>query len=253
MQYLENELKDLMENLSKPLTISQIKSLVKQLLEGLNFLHSRFIIHRDLKTSNLLYGNDGYLRICDFGLARPFASRGRPYTQEVVTLWYRAPELILGQEKYTEAIDIWSVGCIFAEIILGEALFKGKSELEQLDLIFKSLGVPSDHIWPEFSSLMAGKGLSKTYTRPTNNKLAECFSKINTGPQGTVLNHNGFDLMSKMLDYNPRLRLTAKEALNHSWFKEAPLPCQPSDMPKFESLNTMSREERKAEERNNKV
>ena len=249
MEYMENELKDLLENLEERLTIGQIKCLIRQLLEAVDFLHSRFIIHRDLKTSNLLIGNDGHLKVCDFGFARTFATEERPYSPNVVTLWYRAPELLLTSGTYTEAVDIWSVGCIFAEIVLGEPLLKGKTEMDQIELIFKCLGIPSEQSWPGFLDILAKKQVPKSFLSPTPSKLAERFSKVNS--EGSVFfNHQGFDLLSKMLLYNPRTRINAKEALNHSWFREEPLPCAPADMPKFKVLNTVPRDQRENKKKN---
>lgn len=111
-------------------------------------MHSRWIFHRDLKTSNLLYGNDGVLKICDFGLARKFAYPLRPYTNLVVTLWYRAPELLLGTDVYSPAIDMWSVGCIMGELILREPLLMGKGEIDQIDKIFRVFGNPNNENSP---------------------------------------------------------------------------------------------------------
>lgn len=130
MEYMDHELKSILEDRRMEFSHGQIKCLMKQILEGLHFTHKRWIIHRDLKTSNLLYGNDGILKICDFGLARKFGSPLRPYTNLVVTLWYRAPELLLGTEIYSPAIDMWSIGCIFAELILKDPLMMGKGELD---------------------------------------------------------------------------------------------------------------------------
>ena len=241
MEYLENELKHLMENMKTPFTVPQIKCLMKQLLEAVEYLHGRYIIHRDLKTSNILFSGQGVLKVCDFGLARVFASKGRPYSQNVVTVWYRAPELLLGTGSYTESIDIWSIGCILAEIVLREPLFPGKSELEQLDLIFKCLGVPSEHTWPGFTEILRQKQLSQAYIKPSMSKLAEKFSTVNTEGRGTILNHQGFDLLSKMLCYDPKARISARESLLHSWFREEPQACKPEEMPKFLSLNTVER------------
>lgn len=121
---------------------------MKDLLLGIDLLHQKNIIHRDLKTSNLLYSNEGILKICDFGLARRVSANAM--TQEVVSLWYRAPELLLGPTLYSWEIDIWSIGCIFGELALGEALFQGKNEIEQLDAIFKVVGSPTNETWPNF-------------------------------------------------------------------------------------------------------
>jgi len=104
-------------------------------------------MHRDLKTSNLLYNNQGQLKICDFGLGRKYLGPNIAYTPTVVTLWYRAPEVLLGQDKYSFAIDMWSVGCIMVELINRDLLFKGQSEGEQIDLIFRLLGTPNDESW----------------------------------------------------------------------------------------------------------
>jgi cell division cycle 2-like protein len=111
------------------------------------------VFGRDLKTSNILYNNKGDLKICDLGLARQYGSPLRPYTHMVVTLWYRAPELLLGTRLYSTAIDAWSLGCIMAELLSKEPLLNGRTELEQLDKMFKLLGTPSEKIWPGFNKL----------------------------------------------------------------------------------------------------
>lgn len=110
-------------------------------------------MHRDLKPQNILLGQDDNLKIADFGLARAIQIPYKPLTNEVVTIWYRAPELLLGQDKYTNAIDIWSVGCIFFELCKLDPLFKGNEEIQMINLIFKDLGTPNEKTWPEFSQL----------------------------------------------------------------------------------------------------
>ena len=133
MEYIDHEIKDILEynTTRQQFTHANLKSLFYQLLNGVAFLHQNFIIHRDLKTSNLLYQNTGVLKICDFGLARSFSGfTDKIYTNLVVTLWYRAPELILGQVKYSKAVDIWCCGCIMAELILMDPLFMGKNEMD---------------------------------------------------------------------------------------------------------------------------
>ncbi|XP_013446531.2 cyclin-dependent kinase G-2 isoform X2 [Medicago truncatula] len=153
MEYMEHDLKGLMESMKQPFSQSEVKCLMIQLLEGVKYLHDNWVLHRDLKTSNLLLNNRGELKICDFGLARQYGSPLKPYTHLVVTLWYRAPELLLGAKQYSTAIDMWSLGCIMAELLSKEPLFNGKTEFDQLDKIFRILGTPNETIWPGFSKL----------------------------------------------------------------------------------------------------
>ncbi|CAJ1332077.1 unnamed protein product, partial [Effrenium voratum] len=142
MEYIEHELKLLVAQLA--FGVADVKCLLRQLLTGLQFLHKNWIMHRDLKTSNILLDRSGVLKICDFGLARHFGEPLRPYTQRVQSLWYRAPELLLGLRTYTNLIDIWSGGCVFAELLLGRPVFEGKAEVHQLGLIFGLTGRPSE-------------------------------------------------------------------------------------------------------------
>jgi cell division cycle 2-like protein len=126
---------------------------MQQLLRGVAHLHANWILHRDLKTSNLLISHRGILKIADFGLAREYGSPLKQYTQLVVTLWYRSPELLLGAKDYSTAIDMWSCGCIFAELMTQKALFPGKSEIEQIKKIFQLLGTPNEGVWEGYSQL----------------------------------------------------------------------------------------------------
>ncbi|XP_059633565.1 cyclin-dependent kinase G-2-like isoform X2 [Cornus florida] len=153
MEYMEHDLKGLMETMKQPYSQSEVKCLMLQLLEGVKYLHDNWVLHRDLKTSNLLLNNRGELKICDFGLARQYGIPLKPYTHLVVTLWYRAPELLLGGKQYSTAIDMWSLGCIMAELLSKEPLFNGKTEFDQLDKIFRTLGTPNETIWSGFSKL----------------------------------------------------------------------------------------------------
>jgi serine/threonine protein kinase len=136
------------------LDISQIKCVMKQLLEGVLYLHSNGVMHRDIKGANILYNNKGEIKLTDFGLAKNYDPRSTlNLTNRVVTLWYRAPELLLGSEKYTPAIDMWSVGCCFAELLTLKPLFDGLDENRMLDQIFKKCGIPSEPNWPGVSLL----------------------------------------------------------------------------------------------------
>lgn len=235
LEYMDYELKALISDKKYVFNLSHIKCLMQQLLLGTEYMHSKWIIHRDLKTSNLLMNNKGVLKIGDYGLARKFGSPLKPYTQLVVTLWYRAPELLLNTTKYDYKIDIWSIGCIFAEMIFREPIFQGVDELDQLNKIFKLMGTPTEEIWPGWSELPNSKKIN--FKKYNENKLKEKF--IGTE---IPLSDYGFDLLSKLLNYDPKKRIKAKDALEHPWFKEEPLPCNTKDMPIFPELNDKERE-----------
>ncbi|CAG5112041.1 Oidioi.mRNA.OKI2018_I69.chr2.g6299.t1.cds [Oikopleura dioica] len=160
MEYLEHDMKTLMETMKGNFTIGEVKTLMIQLLRGVNHLHDNWILHRDLKTSNLLLNHKAVLKIADFGLAREYGSPLGEFTEVVVTLWYRSPELLLGQKKYSTYIDLWSCGCIMGEFLQGKPLFPGKTEQEQCKLIFKELGTPDDNVWPGFSELPHAKKIN---------------------------------------------------------------------------------------------
>ncbi|CAM8947635.1 unnamed protein product [Rhodiola kirilowii] len=241
MEYMEHDLKGLMETMKQPYSQSEVKCLMLQLLEGVKYLHNNWVLHRDLKTSNLLLNNRGELKICDFGLSRQYGSPLKPYTQLVVTLWYRAPELLLGAKQYSTAIDMWSLGCIMAELLSKKPLFDGKTEFEQLDKIFRTLGTPSEAIWPGFSKL---PGVKANFVKHPYNLLRKKFPATSfTG--SPVLSDAGFDLLNKLLTYDPDKRITAEAALNHDWFREVPLPKSKDFMPTFPAQHVQDRRMRR--------
>ncbi|KAM0842841.1 hypothetical protein ACQ4PT_058097 [Festuca glaucescens] len=241
MEYMEHDLKAVMETMKQPYSHSEVKCLMLQLLEGVKYLHDNWVIHRDLKTSNILLNNYGELKICDFGLSRQYGSPLKPYTQLVVTLWYRAPELLLGTTEYTTAIDMWSMGCIMAELLTKKPLFDGKRDIDQLSKIFNMLGTPNEGIWPGYSKLPGAKA---KFPKQPYNKLREKFPAVSfTG--GLTLSEAGFDLLKRMLTYDPETRISADAALKHEWFREAPLPQSRDLMPTFPSLNEQDRRMRK--------
>ncbi|KAL1491294.1 hypothetical protein ABEB36_011912 [Hypothenemus hampei] len=223
MDYVEHDLKSLMETMrhkKQSFMPGEVKCLLKQLLQAVAHLHDNWIIHRDLKTSNLLLSHKGILKVGDFGLAREYGSPLKAYTPIVVTLWYRAPELLLCSKEYSTPIDIWSVGCIFAELLLMNTLFPGKSEVDQLNRIFKELGTPSERIWTGYSELPAVKKM-KFHEHPVSNLRA----KFNT------LSEIGLGLLLKFLTFDPSQRITAEEAMKHAYFSEPPLPIDPAMFP----------------------
>ncbi|OMO84005.1 hypothetical protein CCACVL1_11044 [Corchorus capsularis] len=231
MEYMEHDFKGLMDSMKRPFSTSDVKCLMLQLLEGVKYLHDNWVLHRDLKTSNLLLNNQGELKICDFGMARQYGSPLKPYTTKVVTQWYRAPELLLGAKKYSTAVDMWSVGCIMAELLAKEPLFRGTSEIDQIRKIFDTLGTPNEKIWAGFSELPGAKA---NYSKQQYNMLRKKFPAASfTGY--TVLSDAGFDLLNRLLTYDPAKRITADDAVNHEWFRELPLPKSKEFLPTFPS------------------
>ncbi|KAF8942100.1 hypothetical protein BGZ47_006822 [Haplosporangium gracile] len=224
MDFIEHDLKELMSGMRAPFLQSEVKTLMLQLLSATELLHENWILHRDLKTSNLLLNNKGEIKVADFGLARRYGEPQGVLTQPVVTLWYRSPELLLGAKQYTTAVDIWSIGCIFAEFVNNEPLVPGRSEAEQLEKIFKLLGMPNDKIWPGFSKLPLASHVPN-FVQPYNLLRSRL----------PYLTENGLDLMSKMLTYDPTRRITAEDALKHPYFSEAPPPKHPSMFPTWPS------------------
>ncbi|CAE7765345.1 CDKG-2 [Symbiodinium sp. CCMP2456] len=230
MEYVEHELKVL---LSKHIfAIAEMKCLLVQLLRGVGHLHQCWILHRDLKTSNILLDKNGVLKICDFGLARHFGQPLRPYTQRVQSLWYRAPEILLGQRIYSSAIDIWSVGCVFGELLLRRPLFEGKTELHQLGLIFGLAGLPSEESWPECQEL-------------PNWKLADSFKDLLPGwevlAEHGSLSALGLDLLQSLLQLCPDRRSSAEVAQQHAYFVEVPQPQETEMLPTFKESNSEGR------------
>ncbi|CAH1640580.1 unnamed protein product [Spodoptera littoralis] len=199
-----------------------VKSLMIQLLQGVQHLHDNDIIHRDLKTDNILLSQDGVLKVADFGLARGYESSLQQYTPGVGTLWYNAPELLLLSPEYSTPIDMWSVGCIFAELINLKALFRGKSELDQLKKIFMDLGTPSDAIWPGYSSLPTVRNTIFEDYPPGGLR-----KKINR----ELLSDSGLSLLEGLLTYCPTRRVTAAAALEHAFFKVQPVAIEPDCFP----------------------
>lgn len=222
MSYCEQDLASLLENMQTPFSEAQVKCIVLQLLRGLDYLHHNFILHRDLKVSNLLMTDKGCVKIADFGLARVYGIPQKPMTPRVVTLWYRAPELLLGSKTQTTAIDMWAVGCILAELLAHKPLLPGSSEIQQVDLIVQLLGTPNENIWPGFSRLPL-VGQYSLRKQPYNN-LKNKF---------TWLSEAGLRLLNLLFMYNPQRRATAEDSLESSYFKEKPLPCEPELMPTF--------------------
>ncbi|KAF9083918.1 Cyclin-dependent kinase 10 [Mortierella sp. AD031] len=219
MEYCEQDMAALMDNVKKPYTPAEVKCLMYQLLKGIEYCHDHFVIHRDLKLSNLLLNSQGILKIADFGLARSFGLPSRPMTPKVVTLWYRAPELLFGDLNYTTAVDMWSAGCIFGELLKHAPLLPGKVEKQQVDLIIELLGTPHEKIWQGFNKLPMS---SIKLPEQRFNNLKNKFPHITDAARS---------LLSGLLTYDPKKRLSVKQALAHPYFIESPPAKHPSLLP----------------------
>lgn len=211
-EYLDQDLKKFLDT-ERELTGQVIKSLLHQLLRGVSFCHDRRVLHRDLKPQNLLINKEFELKLADFGLARAFGIPVRSYTHEVVTLWYRAPDVLMGSRKYSTPVDLWSVGCIFGEMASGRPMFPGTSDHDQLIRIFKVLGTPTELSWPSMYELPEYKS---DFPKHDAVPLSEVCPKLDP---------IGLDLLGAMLQYEPSRRISAKAALQHPYFQEM----QPAD------------------------
>lgn len=207
-EYLDMDLKKLMDRKKILLTNELIKSYMFQLLQAIEYCHMNRILHRDLKPQNLLINCHGHIKLADFGLARTFNLPLRNYTHEVVTLWYRAPEILLGAKIYTAAVDIWSLGCIYAEMANNARPFlQGDSEIDQLYKIFRQFGTPDDTTWPGVRHLPDFKDTFPKWEGcmlPTRLQYPEC----------------GFKMFKAMMAYDPDKRITARDALKCDYFED---------------------------------
>ncbi|KAL0898418.1 hypothetical protein Bca101_082379 [Brassica carinata] len=221
-EYMEHDLSGLSSNPDIRFTESQIKCYMQQLLWGLEHCHMRGVIHRDIKASNILVNNKGVLKIGDFGLANVVTAKDKhQLTSRVVTLWYRAPELLMGSTSYGVSIDLWSVGCVFAEILMGKPILKGRTEIEQLHKIYKLCGSPLDSFWNKTRLPHA------TSFRPQHTYEATLRERCRELPTC------GVSLLETLLSMEPYKRGTASSALNSEYFLTRPYACDPSSLPKY--------------------
>lgn len=221
-EYLDMDLKKYLDSIRTPPAPELVKSYAYQIIAGLCYCHCHRIIHRDMKPQNLLLNKKGMIKLADFGLARAFTVPLRNYTHEVITLWYRPPEILLGSKFYSLPVDIWSTGAIIAEMITKRPLFPGDSEIDQLFSIFKILGTPTEETWPGVTEL------------PTYSSTFPKFRRRNLKDVLPGADPLAIDLIEKMLAYDPAQRISAKDALDHPWFDtlspDVKKACRPTEI-----------------------
>ncbi|KAF1317843.1 Cmgc/cdk/cdk7 protein kinase, partial [Globisporangium splendens] len=217
-EILPSNLDDVIKDKAVVLTQGDIKAYMKMLLQGIEYCHDHYVLHRDLKPENLLIGPDGQVKIGDFGLARIYGSPNPNMTSMVCTIWYRPPELLFGAREYSGAVDMWGVGCIFAELMLRMPYLTGMNELDQVGKIFHALGTPTEDVWPGMASLPN----YVEFTPSTAPPMSSIF---------TAASEDALDLLTKLLKFNPAERISATEALKHPYFSNAPAPTPIEKLP----------------------
>ena len=265
-EYCEHDmsalLRDFRANRDKPnnrmFSPGALKRLMLGLSEGLHFLHSRTIVHRDLKMANLLYTSRGIIKIADFGMARwmPQPIQLADLSPKVMTLWYRAPEMLLGADIYTRAVDIWSLGCIFAELWHGDPLLPGSTDAGQIDIMFKTFGAPSESSWPGLKTLPNFSTINFEPKRPqkpydlvhrlrgdTSNTVKQRGSYNGMAhanlPLVPLTSPSGIRLLKGLLQFHPARRTPAGLVSDNVFFRESPLPLSEELMPTFPSTHTI--------------
>jgi cyclin-dependent kinase 7 len=219
LEFYEADMEMMVHDRQVVFTPADIKSWMLMILRGLEYCHQRNIIHRDLKPNNLLIAADGNIKIADFGLARNFGFPIEPMTSQVVTRWYRAPELLFGARYYMGAVDVWAAGCVFAEMMLRTPFLVAETDMGQLKTMFQALGTPTEEDWPSMTSLPDYVTFPKSPKPP----LTSIFN---------AASEDALDLLGKMLTFDPAKRITAREALGHSYFMNLPRPTTPERLPK---------------------
>ncbi|XP_065214226.1 cyclin-dependent kinase 20 [Planococcus citri] len=223
-EFMPSGLWEILHDLQNPPSISVLKTYMRMLLQGVQYLHEHGIMHRDLKPANLLISGRGILKIADLGLSRMMwrgQDEGRPYTPQIATRWYRAPEVLYGSRFYDHSVDLWAIGCILAEMITKTPLFAGENDIEQLAIVVHSLGTPTLETWPAIEHL---PDYSKITFAPSSGKP---FQQLIPDVDDACF----LDLIKSFLKYDGNKRSSAKKALTHAYFFKRPLPLAERSLP----------------------
>lgn len=223
LEFLPTDLEVVIKDQNILFTPADIKAWMLMTLRGVYHVHRNFILHRDLKPNNLLISPDGLIKVADFGLARAVPGPREILTSNVVTRWYRAPELLFGAKHYTYAVDVWSIGVIFAELMLRIPYLPGQDDVNQMEVTFRALGTPTDKDWPEVSTF-SGYNKLQIYPPPSRDELRKRF---------IAATENALSLMENMLMMNPHTRWTTAQCLECEYFRELPEPSDPADIKLF--------------------
>ena len=218
-EYMDTDLENVIRDRSLVLSKGDIKAYMLGMLQALKHCHERWVVHRDIKPNNFLISRDGMIKLTDFGLSRIYGSPGRRYTNQVFARWYRPPELLFGSTCYGPGVDIWALGCVFAELLMRKPWFPAESDVEVLSLIFNTLGTPKGEDWGGLKHMPAFIKFQERDGIP----LKTQFAGVET---------EALDLLGKMVALDPRRRITAVDALAHPYFKVKPAPTEPAMLPK---------------------
>lgn len=227
-EYMEHDLNGILAHPQVQFSAAHLKSLARQLFAGLDYLHRKAVLHRDLKGSNILLNNQGRLKLADFGLARFYTKRRLgDYTNRVVTLWYRPPELLFGETQYGSEVDMWGAGCIFLELFVKKPVFQSETELGQVHAITDILGPVTKENWPEVDKLawyemVKPAAAVAVEAGPAKDYVAAAFGKY--------LDESALEVARGLLTYDPRKRWTAKQALASGYFGRSPKPELPAGL-----------------------
>lgn len=221
-ELMESDLEAVIKDTALVLSASDIKSYIHMALQGLAECHRHNVVHRDIKPNNLLIAKTGHLKLADFGLSKVCDSPEGCRTSQVFARWYRAPELLWGSTCYGSAVDIWAMGCVFAELILRKPWFVADSDIRQLQAIFTVLGTPTRAAWPGMDALPTFLEFSPCEGQP----LHKIFPQVSEDAR---------DLLAQMMQFDPARRITAEQALQHRYFKQAPAPTVPASLPRPKS------------------